>query len=371
MKNGYERVLLLFLAAGLLLCTMMAFLFPAPRLSERENRYLAPVPTFSFSSLADGSFETAADLYLTERFPWRNAFREIRAVSELAIGKMEVGRVILGKDMSLIKRLETDERIFTGNLRGLVALDEAATEAGVPVTIAIPPRSMDVRRHVLPAAFRADSTPYETLCRLFPDVVDLRGISEDSDWYRTDHHWTTAGAYQGYLALCPTLGIHPFAEDAFTKTSVSTTFYGTTDAAAGIPGISPDTVTLYRYPDDTDFAVRCNGEIVPFTGFYDFSKLETRDKYGVFLGGNYATVEITRGTAESVTSAVKTRQTLLVYKDSFANALIPFLARHFDILAVDPRYAKEPLASFLGKADAVLILCGMQSMGETRMFQKI
>lgn len=371
MKNGYERALLLFLAAGLLLCTMLAFLFPAPRLSERENRTLAPLPTFSFGALADGSFETATDLYLTERFPLRNTFREVRAASELALGKMEVGRVILCKDRSLVKRLQPDERIFTGNLRGLSALREAAENAGVPVTLAVVPRSMDVRREALPALFSADGTPYETLFGLLPDTVDLRGISEDTDWYRTDHHWTTAGAYQGYLALCPALGITPFDESGFTPDTVSKHFWGTTDAAAGIPGIPSDTVTLYRYAGDTEFTVCRNGEAAPFTGFYDFSKLETRDQYGVFFGGNFATVEVSPNTEEDGSPAGQARQTLLVYKDSFANALLPFLARHYDILAVDPRYEKEALSAFLARADAVLILTGMQSLGETRMFAKI
>lgn len=366
MKNGYERVLLLFLAAGLLLCTMTAFLFPAPRLSERENRTLAPAPVFSFAALADGSFEEAVDLYLTERFPLRNACRSLRAVSELSLGKMEVGQVILCKDQSLVKHLETDERIFSGNIRGLVALEEAATEAGLPVTLAVAPRSMDVRGKVLPTAFAVDGTPYETLARLLPGTVDLRKISESSCWYRTDHHWTTAGAYQGYLTISPMLGISPFDESAFTPTTVSDSFYGTTDAAAGIPGVPSDTVTLYRYPEDTSFTVSQNGTPAPLDGFYDMSKLETRDKYGVFFGGNFATLEITKSAVSG-----EERPTLLVYKDSFANALLPFLARHYNILAVDPRYAKEPLSVFLQQADAVLILVGMQSLGETRMFSKI
>lgn len=365
MKNGYERVLLLFLAAGLLLCTMTAFLFPAPRLSERENRTLAPAPVFSFAALADGSLEQAVDLYLTERFPLRNACRGLRAMAELSLGKMEVGQVILGKDQSLVKRLEMDTRIFGGNVRGLAALEEAATAVGLPVTLAVAPRTMDVRGEVLPTAFVADSAPYETLARLLPGTVDLRCLSESESWYRTDHHWTTAGAYRGYLRISPMLGISPLDESAFSPTVVAESFYGTTDAAAGIPGVPADTIELYRYPEDTSFSVSQNGKVATLDGFYDMSKLEVRDQYSVFFGGNFATLEIKKSEAGG-----EKRPTLLVYKDSFANALLPFLAQHYDILAVDPRYTKEPLSTFLKEADAVLILVGMQSLGETRMFSK-
>jgi hypothetical protein len=75
------------------------------------------------------------------------------------------------------------------------------------------------------------------------------------------------------------------------------------------------------------------------------------------LGGNYATLTVDQGESD-------TRPTLLLIKDSFANALMPFLARHFRILAVDPRYAKPDFDVLFQKADRALLLCGLGTLTE-------
>ena len=65
--------------------------------------------------------------------------------------------------------------------------------------------------------------------------------------------------------------------------------------------------------------------------FYDTEKLETRDKYALFFGGNHAQIKISTPT--------ETDNTLLVLKDSYANSFIPFLAQHYrKIIMIDPRY---------------------------------
>ena len=121
--------------------------------------------------------------------------------------------------------------------------------------------------------------------------------------------------------------------------TVSTTFAGTSEAAAGIPGVRPDKVELFRFAGDEKFTVTRDGTPAAFTGFYDTEKLARRDQYAVFLGGNAGVTEVRQGENDP-------RPVLLLYRDSYGNALIPFLARHFRILAVDPRYTAAPLASF-------------------------
>ena len=191
--------------------------------------------------------------------------------------------------------------------------------------------------------------------RLLLTVLD--GFAE-SEWFRTDHHWNARGAYRAYAALGAVLGYQPYPQEAFTPQTVSESFFGTSDAAAGIPGISPDSITLLRYAGDEDFTVKIDEKPAPFGGFYDFERLATRDGYGVFLGGNYATVTVDLGEND-------TRPRLLLIKDSFANALIPFLARHFRILAIDPRYGTPDTAALLRECDGALMLCGVQTLCET------
>ena len=64
---------------------------------------------------------------------------------------------------------------------------------------------------------------------------------------------------------------------------------------------------------------------------YDLEKLKEKDKYGVFFGGNYGMVDI-RTTAD-------TTERLLIFKDSYANCLVPFLTPYYrEIIMIDPRY---------------------------------
>ena len=56
---------------------------------------------------------------------------------------------------------------------------------------------------------------------------------------------------------------------------------------------------------------------------------------------------------------------LLLIKDSFANSLLPFLARHYRILAIDPRYNASGIRSLTEEAEQVLVLCGMQTLQQT------
>ena len=58
------------------------------------------------------------------------------------------------------------------------------------------------------------------------------------------------------------------------------------------------------------------------------------------------------------------RPRLLLIKDSYANALIPFLALHFDITVVDPRYTNACWSDFAdgGGYDRILIFCGIDTI---------
>ena len=76
------------------------------------------------------------------------------------------------------------------------------------------------------------------------------------------------------------------------------------------------------------------------TSLYDSSKLKTKDKYGVFLGGNASLIDIK-------TTAVSDK-TLLLLKDSFANSFVPFLAPYYkEIVMVDPRYYAGTMSEIL------------------------
>lgn len=351
-KRIGDKILLWAISFVLLFGGVSLTFFPAARVSERENRVLAEMPQLSASNVADGSYATGLDTYAAERFPLRVPLRAARAAVQIGMGKQEVCGVLFCTDGSLCKRITTNERAYAQNL---AAIQKLQSTCGERLTVAVAPRRIDARTEVLPPLYdtREDAAVWETLQAHVPDAVTFSALTADAHWYRTDHHWTTEGAYGAYCQLGAALGYTPFTMQAFTKETVSTSFRGTTDAAAGLPFVSPDTIELYRYAGDTAYTVQKDGNPAPFAGFYDTDKLRTRDQYAVFLGGNCGVLEITDGTD---------RPTLLVIKDSFANSLMPFLARHYNITAIDPRYCTAPITDFTKNADQILFLCGMQTL---------
>ena len=93
-------------------------------------------------------------------------------------------------------------------------------------------------------------------------------------------------------------------------------------------------------------------------GLYDYSALNGSSKYDFFLGGNKARLRVESGK----------KPKLVIIKDSFANSLIPFLARHFDMEVIDPRYLRQPLEKVLeelygvGEPPTLLFFFGLDSL---------
>ena len=358
-ERSSDIFLLLGGGALLLLGCLLLLFFPQPQFSERENRMLAAMPRYSVAAMIDGSYAAGFESYATERIPYRNEMRSLRAVLELAMGKREIGGVVLCRDGSLAARPQENKRTYSQNLAALQRLLSQSETAGVSSTVAVVPRRIEMADK-LPygCAATLDKSAYQRLRDALPSAVVADFLTVDH-WYRTDHHLTSEGAYALYAALGAELGYSPLPKSAFSPVTVCEDFFGTADAAAGIPHLAPDKISLWRYAGDEDISVSKDGVPAAF-GLYDLSKLGTRDKYSVFLGGNDAVTVID----SSKKSADDPRPTLFLIKDSFANALIPFLARHFRIVAADPRYGIIDTAAHLASADRLLILSGMATLGE-------
>lgn len=357
-RRFWDDALLAAVAVLLLLGTLGLCVFPTPRFSAEENRYLADFPFLSASDLLSGRYCADIDKYAAERLPLRRELRAARALCLLAEGNCEIGGVLLCRDGSLARRQSVNQRAFEQNLSAIEKISAKANASNTPITVAIAPRRIDARTEVLPRIYdpSENRAVWQHLCTRLPCAITFSDLTEDDRWYRTDHHWTTEGAYAAYCALSQSLGYTPFARDTFDPQTVSKSFYGTSHSAAGIPFVAPDKIELWRYEDDTSFSLLADRKQTPFGGFYDFDRLATKDGYGVFLGGNYGRLEIT---------ANDDRPTLLVIKDSFANAMLPFLARHYNIVAFDPRYTNDDPFKEASRYDAVLLLCGMQTLCES------
>lgn len=350
----WDRALLLGAAGALLFGCVGLSLFPAPRYSITEKRNLAAFPTPTMAGALDGTLTAALEDYAAERVPFRSLCREGWSTLQLLLLRGESHGVILCRDGSLCRRLAINEGVYRQNLAALPKLQAALGD--LPLTVAVAPRRIDVRSEVLPALY-STARDLEVWQALPAGVITFLDATQDSQWYRTDHHWTSEGAYFAYVRLSRSLGFTPLPENVFSKEVVTESFLGSSAAAAGFPFITPDTVSVWHYPGDEGYRVLRDGTLAAFVGLYDTQKIGSGDEYSLFLGGNCGLLQIDRGEED-------TRPLLLVIKDSFANSLLPFLAQHYRILAVDPRYRGERIRDLAENADRVLLLCGMQTLTE-------
>ncbi len=345
------------------------WILPDRTFSEDENRNLQGLPSVSNSAgplgnLLEGSFTRQFSDYLSDQFPLRDSFVELKAAVEIGMGKRENENKILGKNGRIYEREDrpSEENLKT-NLAYVSAFARWAKEQGIGVVLAPTGRAQDVIPEELPASYPAELSDaiWETFAAEAEKLenvtcADLRAVlssaeTEEELYYRTDHHWTTFGAYCAYRSLGEALSYVPYERSDFTETAVPGAFYGTYWSGSGMKWVPGDTLTLFRYEGDGDFTTVSMSEGT-FDGFYVEKYFETKDKYAGFFGSNNGLVTVRKNGSED-------RPRLLVVKDSFAHSIAPFLARHYDLDLLDLRYYKLSTVKTLCEQngyDAVLIL---------------
>lgn len=357
----------------LLLLTILFFcivnLFASDReFSDSENRQLAQKPKLTWTSLTDGSYFAGIDDYLADQFVGRDFWISLRLKFTELMGATESNGVLLCDDDYLMEKTTAPGEFLDENLAAISSF--AARNKSVKTYVNIVPTAACVLAEKLPANApvrdqAADLRAIEqglTGVSFLNVTESLKAHSQEQIYYRTDHHWTTLGAYYAFLDLARDLGITPVTEyDVYT---VSNTFDGT---LASKSGSHPeyDTVQIYAPKTDVDYIVH-----YPHTGettatLYSRAALDGKDHYAVFFGGNYPQVDIT--------TTANTGRTLLLFKDSYANCMVQLLIPYFDkIIMIDSRYYSdnaETLVQSQGVTD-VLFLYNINTFHEDSTLYK-
>lgn len=303
--------------------------------SPVEKRELQTRPEISITKVLDGRFQKKYESYLRDQFPGRDHWVSFQTDMELFMGKNEIHNVYIGKNHYLLEHYtekEFDPQQISKNLQALEKfVGKAKQNADVHVMM-VPTKSW-VLREKLPAfaphykeqkfydALQQKLEKEDVLISVEP-VLDAH--KEEEIYYRTDHHWTTLGAWYAYEQYTKAVGGDLQRAQGKKKfRCISKDFYGTTYAKINYAR-QADKIEIYE-PADKLRVVYNMGEKKTKT-LYDFSVLKTADQYSVFTGGNQAVLEITGG--------IKNGKTLLLIKDSFANSILPFLAEDYEKLVV-------------------------------------
>ncbi len=341
---------------------------PKKSFSETEKRYLAEFPEFSFSSLVSGKFTAGFEEYLSDHAPFRNVLVSLNSYFELIKGNNGSNGVYLGSDGWLIEKPFDRENRFDTNVRRITAF---AKSTDVPTAIAAVPEKGYVYGEKLPKnalAYLDDEylAKLSAQCEGSVQVIDLSEAlkarkDEKQVFYKTDHHWTCAGAYVGYTEICRALELTAAAENDFSVQDAGD-FYGTSYSTSLYTLTKPDTMEILRSKktDGAADVVIEDGETEKSGNMFFDANLSGSDKYTVFLDGNHPFVRIKTGNAGGK---------LLVVKDSFAHCLAPFLAENYgEIVMIDLRYYKKPVSQLVSAEafDQILFVYGMENLAESR-----
>ena len=329
-----------------------SILMPDKGFSEMENRNLRPVPELTLNKFTSGRFMTEAENYASDQIAFRDSWVALKALGEVLSGKRENNGIYFAEDDTLIRRVdEPDTAFLEANIQNLSKL---AVQAEVPVYFGLIPTAASVWQDKLPdGAPSADEKSWTQWLydHSGAENIDLASAlemhSEEEIYYRTDHHWTSLGAFYGANSILNAMGLEELDLSDDTPTEVTHSFYGTNCSSAGAWWAEPDTITVYVPEEGKEVISNFTGRDEPGR-LYAPEQLEVKNKYAYFLGGNQPLCVI-----KSQTTGPK----ILILRDSYTDCLAPFLTERFrEIHLFDLRYNRLSPLDYIRENDIDMVL---------------
>lgn len=363
----------------MLLCGSFALLLaPADEASiNAENREVKAMPEMNLSDVASGKFSAGFDEYVNDNIALRGKLmsisdkiksrigytpesvgRIIMTTSDIGTGESNEGRLVLYNDyiMEMFSKNEEAERKYAEALNKI--------RASLPSNVKM--YSM-----LIPTALEFSDPAYRSIQDSQKDAIDLvnsklRGVfpvnaynalagsDDDYMYFKTDHHWTMDGAYHAYEAFMDISGGDTVSRDAYER-KTNGEFYGSLylKAKSQLTSQEKDELFYYDTTADSDVSIKMRAED-NVTEYGVGSPVFHTDKenYLLFFGGDNPIMEITNNSNDNGKSIV-------VIKDSYANAFLPWLIASYNkVVVIDPRSfggsIKEEVERY--GADEVLVL---------------
>ena len=351
----------------IIFCFLLFTGFLAPLLLQQkeysviENRELAQKPDFNLKKFLKGKYQTQYESYLCDQIFLRDKWVSLSVMMQRVFGKKDINNVYLGKDgylLEKIKESDFDTGQVTENIKYLSSfLNDMLNEYGKKHVscIMIPSKTLAMSNK-LPRFVKAPNQEkvIEGLREKLSDKDILIDLCDEMQkhqneyiYYRTDHHWTTLGAYYGYTAWAGATGqasVHD--EEHYQRKVIFNDFYGTTYNKVHVK-VPADSVELFHIAGENKVLVEMDNDGVKYeTMYFTDEALQGFNRYNIFFSKNTFKIEISKKTL--------TGRTLLLIKDSFANCFVPFLTEDYDhIIMIDYRYGKTPIGKIISEYEDI------------------
>lgn len=355
--------------------------------SPNENRYLAETPELSWDNILSGKFQDGLEDYLRDQVCFRDGWITVKTGIQKACGDTDIGGAYVGKDGYDFEKItpeDVDEKQVDRNIKAVEDYFMTASETidKQKLSFLLVPTSGLVMQEKLPKNARLfDQAKYiDQVQKAMKDYnfVDVRDTLMDHNdeyiYYKTDHHWTSAGACLAYDVWSERTGGEAETEDGLVKNVVSDKFRGSLYSKILDADSAYDEIWTYGLQKDEAFGSKdCTvtiDEKQQLDSIYDDEKLQEKDKYAYFLGGNYGQVHIQNQKAASKAKG----KNILIIKDSFANSFVPFVTQDYEnIYMVDLRYCNGDVKAYLQEHEItdVLVLYNISNFISDRNLHKL
>ena len=323
------------------------------KFSDMENRTLQTFPELSLETVANGSFMNKFEDYMADQIIFKDDYVRLDTSVSYLLGQRLINGVYFADNGKIIQDYQYDKKVLGNNIRYINEFKEAHPE--LPVNMLITATASYIYQDELPYGAPIDDQGlaleyvHDNLSKDIVLTDATQALSYQYDQYiffNTDHHWTQQGAGLAYLCLADDLGIRtPEYLNYKSVSSGNERFYGTLYSKAPKFGIEGDYIDALE-DITTSYHVEYLDEGWEEDTMFHKENLEIKDKYTVFLDGNHSIIHITSDARVNPDSDCD--KPILIVKDSYAHALIPFLAASYtDIYVVDLRYYHESVSKLI------------------------
>lgn len=353
-KNIFKKYPTFFVFSILVILFTVIDIINSPNeFSELENRKLSQMPILSLKSYIDTSFSSDYEKYINDQFFLRDNWIDLKSRIEYLLGKRENNDIIFGKENYLFKKFTTfNDEMLKNNLNSIITFTNNYNKE---VDFFIIPNSYAIYDELTPRylplvdQLSLINSINSYLSLKSNDHINTINVAEellknkdDYIYYKTDHHWTSYGAYLAYLAYMDYLGLEIVDINNLEKITINN-FLGTYYNRSKYFKADSDFITYYNI-----LGLRIEIDGKEQLSLMDLDKFKGSDKYSAFLWGNNG---LTKVINENISEERK-GSSILIFKDSYANSFIQFLSYNYEIIdIIDLRYFKESIRNFMKDKD--------------------
>ena len=343
--------------------------------SENENRVLQQFPELTTKTLfKDGTFTMDFETYVTDQFPFRDIWVMSKTPIDFVLLKQENNGVFRAKDGYLLEKFtKIDEELIQ---RQVEALNKFISyHDNVKIYFSLIPTSSWILRDKLPE-FAENVNQNEYISKFYGLLSDnystinlidtLENVKNDYIFYKTDHHWTSFGAYNVFIKLCDEMNMVKKEISNYEIIQLSDKFFGTLYSKGNF-NVKPDEIDRYDLINFTNNIIVADivSDNIIDSVLYNDEFLNKKDKYSYFLNGNPAYTKISGGSGT---------KTLCILKDSFMHSLVPFLVPNYEVVyLLDVRYLNTNINNIINEInpDEILIMYNAKTFSEDVSISKL